>query len=76
MTTTRKDFGNALAVLARLYRAAETRGDEARARRYAVAVDLVLGAWPSDGSPSPEARGGPGGWPATESTLIGLGSVQ
>ena len=80
MTMTREYFGTALAALARLYDASEKRGDMERAARYSAAVDLVLGAWPSDSEqvirrPSSVVRGVPK-WPAREPTLVGLGVIE
>jgi hypothetical protein len=70
MNTTREDFGMIMATLARLYNGAQSRGDRRRAKAYAMAVDVLLHAWPAD--PEPESDS------ATrrsdeERTLIGLG---
>jgi hypothetical protein len=79
VTTTREDFGTALAVLARLYQAAEDSGDLSRAERYLAAVQLVLGAWPSedlpDAPPCSSAETGSRSWPEIEPTKIGLGTL-
>jgi len=45
--STHEHFGAALSALARLYDAAEKRGDLALAERYAAAVQLLLGAPPA-----------------------------
>ncbi|MBV9948842.1 MAG: hypothetical protein JOZ69_18485 [Myxococcales bacterium] len=52
--TPREHFGTALASLAYLYRTAEARGDFAHAQRYSAAVDLLLGAWPAESTPTPD----------------------
>jgi hypothetical protein len=56
MNTTRKDFGTAIATVARLYKEAERTGDGRRARVYAKAVDLLLDAWPADPEPTKPGR--------------------
>jgi len=65
--------------LARLYAAAERRGDLAQAERYSAAVQLLLGAWPSDGDQEPERfpplQSGISARTLREKTLIGLGTV-
>jgi hypothetical protein len=79
LTTTREHFGTALATAARLYADAEHRGDLARAAAYAVAVEALLKAWPSDDEPQCSAVRpscdvvGPSDWPVCEQTLTGLG---
>lgn len=77
LSTTREHFGTALATLARLYADAEKRGDVAQAERYSEAVQLVLGAWPSDNEEtedwSPPLESGISARPARETTLVGLG---
>src|SRR5258708_13649276 len=55
MNTTRKDFGTTIATLARLYKEAERKGDRRRAKVYAMAVDVLLDAWPADPEPAPES---------------------
>ena len=75
MKTTREQFGVVLASLARLYRAAEQRGDTALAARYAAAVDLLLGACPPDPEQSASRESALQEWPAYEQTLVGLGIV-
>jgi hypothetical protein len=78
--TSREDLGTALAAIARLYTAAESRGDRARAERYSSAVDLLLGAWPpcrqldSERCPPPVRPAST--WPTHEETLVGLGIVE
>jgi hypothetical protein len=78
VTTTRECFGTTLAAVARLYANAENRGDMARAGAYAVAVEALVNAWPSDEEPG-RVSGGVGGresdWPVYEQTLLGLGTV-
>jgi hypothetical protein len=78
VTTTREDFGTTLAMAARLYANAENRGDIARAAAYAVAVEALVNAWPSDEEPE-RVSGSVGGresdWPVYEQTLMGLGAV-
>jgi hypothetical protein len=46
--TTRKEFGTALAVLVRVCKAAQARGDAESAELCASAVDLLIDAWPSE----------------------------
>jgi hypothetical protein len=48
LDTTRKDFGTAIATIARLYREAKQSGDARRAEIFAAAVDVLLDAWPAD----------------------------
>jgi hypothetical protein len=81
VTTTREHFGTTLAAAARLYADAESRGDFARAAAYAVAVEALLDAWPSDeepprrpSRPTDDVADAPG-WPVHEHTLTGLGIV-
>jgi hypothetical protein len=80
MTTTRETFGTALVALAHLYDVSEKRGDMRRAAQYSAAVDLVLGAWPTDSDQdrnrgSSPTRNSPK-WPAREPTLVGLGILE
>jgi hypothetical protein len=78
VTTTREDFGTTLATVARLYAKAESRGDTARAAAYALAVEALVNAWPSDEEPErvPDGVGGrESDWPVYEQTLMGLGTV-
>jgi hypothetical protein len=81
LTTTREHFGTTLATTARLYADAERRGDSARAAAYAVAVEALLDAWPSDEEPQRRpARPSddvvdPLLCPLYEQTLTGLGIV-
>jgi hypothetical protein len=78
MNTTRKDYGTTVATLARLYKDAERIGDRRRAKVYALAVDVLLDAWPADPEPPRESadRVSRTVWPAAEQrTLIGLGLV-
>ena len=80
METMRKDFGMAIATIARLYREAEQSGDARRAKVFAAAVDVLLDAWPADPEPvrAPEVltsdrRLRAGAWVQDE-TLTGLGT--
>jgi hypothetical protein len=80
LATTREQFGTALAALARLYAAAEGRGDMEHAERYSAAVQLLLGAWPSDCEPEIDRRPPLESGVVTvravrENTLVGLGTV-
>jgi hypothetical protein len=77
MNTTRKDFGTTIATLARLYKDAERSGDRRRAKVYAVAVDLLLDAWPADPEPARDSvERVRAAWPTAEQrTLTGLGLV-
>lgn len=78
MKTTRQDFGTTLTLLARLYKTAESRGDLERAQLYAIAVNALLDAWPSDDESAAFERqhNARDGWPAREKTLSGLGATR
>jgi hypothetical protein len=52
MVTSRKDFGTAIATIARLYRQAKQSGDARRAKIFAAVVDVLLDAWPADPEPA------------------------
>jgi hypothetical protein len=77
MNTTRKEFGTTIATLARLYKEAERLGDRRRAKVYAMAVDVLLDAWPADPEPAPESmcrvRTAAAYVETEQPTLIGLG---